>query len=111
MECVTKQFESGFGYKKCFDSCNSCTGVLCPDALEIIQKAGECEHIIKQEKNQEEKHCDWCKSGKEVCGTCLLFFDYYQDGGSNKCSADYLSKDRCSLYKPVIHCPNCGRKL
>ena len=66
----------------------------------------KCEHYA------EERHenCDWCKPGEEWCGTCVKFFDYYEDGGSDSCSAPFdLAK--CSYYKPIHNCPNCGAKM
>lgn len=54
--------------------------------------------------------CDFCKTGEEKCGTCVKFFDYYEDGGSDRCSIEY-GNEKCAYYKPVHHCPNCGAKM
>jgi len=61
MERTTKEFESGFGHQKCSDSCNICDGVLCPDALEIIQKAGFYENLIQQAKLVKIIRCKNCR--------------------------------------------------
>ena len=54
--------------------------------------------------------CDFCKAGNEKCGTCVKFFDYYEDGGSDRCSSEY-GNEKCAYYKPVHHCSNCGAKM
>lgn len=54
--------------------------------------------------------CDWCESGYERCGTCRMFFDYYGDGGSNRCSGD-CDDIKCAYYEPIGFCPNCGADL
>lgn len=56
------------------------------------------------------ERCDWCKTGEEKCGTCRMFFDFYGDGGSDRCSAD-CDDIKCAYYKPVSFCPHCGTKL
>lgn len=54
--------------------------------------------------------CDWCKTGEEKCGTCRMFFDYYGDGGSDKCSSE-CDSGKCAYYQPIGFCPNCGAKM
>lgn len=54
--------------------------------------------------------CDFCNAGSEKCGTCVKFFDYHEDGGSDRCSSEYGNK-KCAYYKPVRHCSNCGAKM
>lgn len=54
--------------------------------------------------------CDFCKVGSEKCGTCVKFFDYYEDGGSDRCSSEY-GNEKCAYYKPVHHCSNCGARM
>ena len=54
--------------------------------------------------------CYWCKPREELCGTCRKFFDYYGDGGSDKCSASF-DDAKCVYYEPISHCPNCGAKM
>lgn len=54
--------------------------------------------------------CDFCKTGSEKCGTCVMFFDYHEDGGSDRCYTEY-GADKCAYYKPVHFCSNCGAKI
>ena len=54
--------------------------------------------------------CNWCRSGKELCGTCIKKLDYHGDGGSNTCSAESY-RLKCAYYKPMNYCPNCGAKM
>ena len=54
--------------------------------------------------------CDFCEAGNEKCGTCVKFFDYYEDGGSDRCSIEY-GNEKCAYYKPVHYCSNCGAKM
>lgn len=61
-----------------------------------------CEHYVKG--------CYFCKQNDEKCGTCVKFFDYYEDGGSEHCSSPYDS-EKCVAYKPMPFCSMCGRKL
>jgi len=60
-ENITKKFDNGFAHNKCFAGCNSCDGVLCPDALEIIERAGELEELIKEKKLVEVVFCKDCE--------------------------------------------------
>ena len=61
-----------------------------------------CEHYIKG--------CYFCKAGDEKCGTCAKFFDYYGDGGGEKCSSAYDSI-KCVSYEPMKYCSMCGAKM
>ena len=71
-----------------------------------------CGRFKDRTKWAEQKHgrCEWCEPGKEKCGTCLLFFDYYGDGGSDRCSGE-CDDEKCTHYIPMNHCPNCGAKM
>lgn len=53
--------------------------------------------------------CNWCEPGREICGTCKRFFDYFGDG-SDECSAMF-DDEQCVCYEPIDYCPKCGRKL
>lgn len=72
----------------------------------------DCDYFKDRTKWAEQKHgrCDWCEPGKEKCGTCLRFFDYYGDGGSDRCSGE-CDDEKCTNYIPMNHCPNCGAKM
>lgn len=84
-----------------------CDNCGCQPVCSIYRATGgvkSCEH------HKEERQCDWCKPGKEVCGTCRKFFDYYGDGGSDRCSAGF-DDDKCDYYEPIGNCPNCGADM
>jgi hypothetical protein len=73
----------------------------------------DCSQFFKDRtKWVEQKHgrCKWCEPGNERCGTCLLFFDYYGDGGSDRCSGECDDK-KCANYIPMNYCPNCGADM
>lgn len=74
----------------------------------------ECFHNIVNDATtidaEPVRHCHWCKPEHEICGTCKAFFDYNNDGGSDKCSSSY-AEGKCTGYKPVGYCPNCGAKI
>lgn len=54
--------------------------------------------------------CAFCKAGDEKCGTCVRFFYYHEDGGSDRCSSG-CGEEKCVDYKPVHFCPNCGTRM
>ena len=54
--------------------------------------------------------CDWCQPGEERCGTCVMFFDYHEDGGSDRCASSACD-EKCAYYKPMYACPNCGARM
>ncbi len=62
-----------------------------------------------REQEERSKGCMLCYPNKR-CGTCVKFFDYNEDGGSDECSAT-VYEESCAYYKPMPFCPNCGRKL
>jgi hypothetical protein len=66
--------------------------------------------LYEQNYRKQSEGCDFCKEGDEKCGTCVKFFDYYEDGGSDRCSCE-CGREKCFYYKPVPHCSNCGAKL
>lgn len=87
--------------------CNNCIHKpVCGKFAATGGHVRECEHFKEVRRGR----CDWCEPGKELCGTCQEFFDYYGDGGSDKCSA-CLDDPRCSHYNPVNFCPNCGADM
>lgn len=45
-----------------------------------------------------------------LCGTCMKMLDYYDNGGSDKCSAEMMDEG-CDYYTPMEACPKCGRPL
>ena len=62
-------------------------------------------------RKQSVGECDFCKADHEKCGTCVKFFDYYEDGdGNDRCSTEY-GNEKCAYYKPVHYCSNCGAKM
>ena len=68
------------------------------------------EHLYEAGYRKQSEGCDFCKAGSEKCGTCVKFFDYHEDGGSDRCSSEY-GNEKCAYYKPVHHCSNCGAKM
>ena len=74
------------------------------DPMPTLQPCVEspCEHYVKG--------CYYCQVENEKCGTCVKFFDYYQDGGGEKCSSPFDS-EKCGAYEPMNYCSMCGRKL
>ena len=91
----------------------------------IALKAFEQAHLIDGDENladivatdlyekgyrKQSAGCDFCKTGSEKCGTCVMFFDYHEDGGSDRCYTEY-GADKCAYYKPVHFCSNCGAKI
>ena len=86
------------------EKCNSCgeySYCSIPLYAEDLYNAGY---------QRQSEGCDFCKAGNEKCGTCIKFFDYYEDGGSDRCSSEY-GNEKCAYYKPVPHCLNCGAKI
>lgn len=73
------------------------------DKWKDLEEQGRLKVLDKQ-------HCDWCDKGAELCGTCRKFFDYHNDGGSDKCSAE-CKEGACLNYEPMNYCPNCGVKM
>lgn len=59
---------------------------------------------------KEKKLCDWCEAGHEVCAACIKIIDYYEDGGSDRCS-ETAEQEKCVYYKPMEYCPKCGKRL
>lgn len=59
---------------------------------------------------KENKQCDWCEAEHEVCATCIKIIDYYEDGGSDRCS-EVAEQEKCDYYKPMKYCPKCGKRL
>jgi hypothetical protein len=87
------------------------------ELLDIIIQPGEktlgdvADHLLANGVTiQKQGRCEWCEPGKEKCGTCLLFFDYYGDGGSDRCSGECDDK-KCANYIPMNYCPNCGADM
>lgn len=64
----------------------------------------------KAEYRKRGEGCDFCEAGNEKCGTCVKFFDYNEDGGSDKCGSEY-GNEKCAYYKPVHYCSNCGARM
>ena len=96
--------------------CESCAT---DSPCRIAQKGKMCAVVLKQGevlynagyRKQSEGECDFCKADHEKCGTCVKFFDYYEDGdGNERCSAEY-GNEKCAYYKPVHYCSNCGAKM
>lgn len=54
--------------------------------------------------------CEYCATDNEKCGTCVKFFDYYKDGGSDRCYTAHNS-EKCVRYEPIDFCPKCGAKM
>ena len=78
------------------------------DRLAAYEDTGmEPEEI--QERIDREMGCLLCFPNR-LCGTCKKMLDYYDDGGSDKCSAEMMGK-ACADYTPMAACPMCGRKL
>ena len=76
------------------------------DAGHEAEFLGDVVKMLKQSEG-----CDFCKAGNEKCGTCVKFFDYYEDGdGNDRCSTEY-GNEKCAYYKPVHFCSNCGAKM
>lgn len=78
---------------------------------------GYCQHDIERARalynagyRKQREGCDFCNAGSEKCGTCVKFFDYYEDGGSDRCSSEY-GNEKCAYYKPVHYCSNCGAHM
>ena len=80
--------------RDCIPSCDECIA-------QTLYNAGY---------RKQSEGCDFCKEGNEKCGTCVKFFDYHEDGGSDRCSSEY-GNEKCAFYKPVHHCSNCGAKM
>lgn len=51
-----------------------------------------------EEKLERDKGCEYCQ--KEKCVSCVKFYDYYGDGGSNRCISE-MSNESCVYFKPV----------
>jgi hypothetical protein len=60
--------------------------------------------------SREKIDCLYCEEGDEKCGTCVKFFDYYEDGGGDRCSSAFDSQ-KCIAYKSMNYCSMCGREL
>ncbi len=84
-------------------SCEQCGNKRC-HAMYYAERA------YNKDYRKQSEGCDFCKEGNEKCGTCVKFFDYNEDGGSDRCSSEY-GNEKCAYYKPVHHCSNCGAKM
>ena len=98
---------------ECFESdCENCS---VKDECKRLKEKGKlvCRNTSAisaiQERIDREKGCVLCFPNR-LCGTCKKMLDYYDDGGSDKCSAEMMGK-ACADYTPMAACPMCGRKL
>ena len=76
----------------------------------FIKTTSGAKRTIRLLNEVEQGRCDWCKTGEQKCGTCRRFFDYYGDGGSDKCSSE-CDSGKCAYYQPIGFCPNCGADM
>lgn len=93
------------GLKNSYDQLQASFDII----FESNQKMGEAFRLLLNEQEERSKGCILC-SPEPRCGTCGKFFDYYDDGGSDRCSAT-VWEERCAYYKSMPFCPRCGRKL
>ena len=92
--------------RDCDTSCIECKF----DRLDLCVPHHKAEALYEAGYRKQSEGCDFCKEGNEKCGTCVKFFDYHEDGGSDRCSIEY-GNEKCAYYKPVHHCSNCGAKM
>ena len=91
-----------------------CAHMVCFDCqfglVDDCKEKAVATHLHDLGYRKQSEGCDFCKAGSEKCGTCVKFFDYHEDGGSDRCSSEY-GNEKCAYYKPVHHCSNCGAKM
>ena len=80
------------------------------DSCDMCEFWTEASRLYYAGYRKQSEGCDFCNAGSEKCGTCVKFFDYHEDGGSDRCSSEY-GNEKCAYYKPVHHCSNCGAKM
>ena len=56
--------------------CDACYLDDCP----TCPPKREAERLYNAGYRKQSEGCDFCKEGNEKCGTCVRFFDYYEDG-------------------------------
>lgn len=102
MSRLTKYFTDGdeYGYNLCHGGCESCNGVLCGNALEMIKKLAHYEDLEEQGRLVEVKQGEWAKRSNDeiwwyecsICSGPIL-----KNGWGNDMFSEF--------------CPHCGAKM
>lgn len=98
MSRLTKWFADSddYGHNSCFGGCESCNGVMCGYAVEMVEKLAHYEDLEEQGRLIEQKHGRWKIIGMRPVGTHLTHYCSIC-GGHGDNEMDY--------------CPHCGAKM
>ena len=104
MSRLTKWFtkDDDYGHNSCYGGCESCNGVLCHLAMDMIKKLAHYEDLEEQGELVVQKHGHWEILTDEYDCEYML---------CTACGGEFYPVDDDTVDSTYNYCPNCGAKM